>query len=87
MGEIALRTGKLHTKSADLPATLAKTTPIVVAETPPPLAAYAFLGLAGIVYLAGVAASLRRPGSKSLPLAGLAVSIGALFFGIALYVL
>ena len=29
MGEIALRTGKLHTKSADLPATLAKTTPIV----------------------------------------------------------
>lgn len=78
---IASRTSRLHGKSDTPPSR----TPIVVAEEPPPLRAYAWLALAGIAYVIGVSIALRRAGTRQLSLAGLAIGTGALFFGIALH--
>lgn len=83
-GAIAARSARLRSKTAELPKATASRTPIVVAETPPPLVTYAFLGIAGIAYLVGVGFTLRRGGPKHLSLAGLALGVGALFFGLAL---
>ena len=78
---IAERASRLHGKSEPL----RTRTPIVVAEEPPPLRAYAWLGLAGLAYIFGVAFAFRRGARRPLSLAGLAMGIGALFFGIALH--
>lgn len=82
---IALRTSRLRTKTADLRAPVTRTAPIVVAEQPPPLLTYAWLSLAGCAYVFGVGFALRRGEKRPISLAGLALGVGALFFGLALY--
>lgn len=79
---IEQRTSKLRSKTPELPKSR---TPIVVAEEPPPLRAYAWLGLAALAYLGGVGVALRRGGERPLSMAGLAMGLAALFVGIALY--